>query len=318
MGNCCGLLLVLAASIFAAAQSQAVPQLSAAGFAQEMRRVRAQVEELEKKPQSAPALIAGLPKSWKVQTAQSEVEISADFVRAGVASFQKVEQKDKTSRLNELEASLDVLQSQAKAYDGATPIPAETHWSLARILDAPEFRGLKGPSQLQLLWQRVLSWLQKQWDKLFPRMPSATNAGPVFAWCLIAVVCSALGVWIYRRSRQTELQPISAVIPYGPGAKGWRNWLEEARESAGRGAWRDAIHLAFWAGVAKLEAEGTWRPDRTRTPREYLRAIPEWNAARLPFQLAMHSFERSWYGRRPASADDFQQILAALERMGCR
>lgn len=318
MGNRCRLLLVLVGSMFAAAQSQAVPPLSAAGFAQEMAQVRAQVAELEEKPQSAPALVAGLPKYWKVQTAQSVVEVSAEFVRAGAAGFQKAEQKDKTLRLKELETSLDVLQSQAKAYDRAVPIPAETHQTLERILEAREFRGLKGPSPLQLLWQRILSWLQKQWDKLFPRMPSATDAGPVFAWCMIALICSALGVWLYRRSRETELQPIGEVIPHGPGAKGWRNWLEEARESAGRGAWRDAIHLAFWACVSKLEAEGTWRPDRTRTPREYLRAIPEWNAARPAFQLAMQSFERSWYGRRPASADDFQQILAALERMGCR
>jgi hypothetical protein len=310
--------LVLASSLFAAAQSQAVPPLSAERFAQELARVRAQVADLEVNPQVAPALVAGLPKCWKVQTAQSEVEVSADFVRAGVTGFQRAEQNEKTSRLRELEASLDLLQGQANAYDNAVPIPPDAHQTLARILDAREFRGLKGPSQLQLLWQSIVAWLQKKWDKLFPAMPSATNAGPIFAWCVIAAICSALGLWFYRRARETELLALREAIPFAPGAKGWRSWLEEARENAGRGAWRDAIHPAFWAGVAKLEAEGIWRPDRARTPREYLRAIPEWNTARPAFQLVMQSFERSWYGRRPASADDFRQIMAALERIGCR
>jgi hypothetical protein len=318
MRNGCGLLLVLVGSMLAAAQSQTVPPLSAAGFAQEMARVRAEVVELEAKPHSAPALAADLPKSWRVQTTQGEVEVSADFVRMGLVGFQRAEQKEKAQRLKELETVLDVLQSQAESYDKAEPIPAGVHQTLARILDTREFHGLRGPSQLQLLWQRILQWLQKHWDKLFPQMPSATNAGPVFAWCVIAVVCSALGVWVYRRSRETELQAIREVIRFAPGAKGWRSWLAEARESAERGAWRDAIHLAFWAGVSKLEAEGTWRPDRARTPREYLRAIPEWNTARPAFQLIMQSFERSWYGRGAASADDFQQILAELERIGCR
>ncbi len=280
--------------------------------------MRAQVAELEEKPQLAPALVATLPKSWKVQTAQSEAEVSADFVREGVGGFQRAELKEKSARLKELEGSLELLESQADAYEKAAPIPAGAHQTLGRILETREFSGLKGPSQLQLLWQSIRSWVEKQWDKLFPRMPVATDAGPIFAWCVIAVVCAALGVWIYRRSRETELQAIREVIAFAPGAKGWRSWLAEARESAERGAWRDAIHLAFWAGVSKLEAEGTWRPDRARTPREYLRAIPEWNAARPAFQMAMQSFERSWYGRRAATSDDFQQIMSALERIGCR
>ena len=149
-------------------------------------------------------------------------------------------------------------------------------------------------------------------------MPSATEAGPVFAWCVIALLCIAMAVWFYRRSRETELKLLLDAIPLAPGAKGWRSWLAEARACAGRGEWRDAIHLAFWAGVAKLEAEGTWHPDRARTPREYLRAIPEWNTARPAFQSVMGSFERSWYGGLPAGADDFRQVEAALERMGCR
>ncbi len=314
----CRLWLCLLLLGFAVAQSPEPRPLSPVEFAQEIGRVRTLVAALEQKPQFSPALIGALPKNWIVKSHHGEMKVSADFVRDGVAAFQKADPNSKISVLKGLESSLELLRSQSSAYDEPSPVPGDARQKLNRILAAREFRGLRGPSRFQLLWQRALSWMEKKFEKLFPSMPSATTAGPIFAWCVIALVCCAFGVWLYRRSREVELQAIREVIPFAPGSKGWRSWLKDARENADRGAWRDAIHLAFWAGVSKLESEGTWRPDRARTPREYLRAIPEWNSARPAFQLVMQSFERSWYGSSPASAEDFQQILAALERMGCR
>jgi hypothetical protein len=312
-----GLLLLLFAGL-AAAYSQTAPPLAPAQFAQEMARLRGEVARLESTPESGPALAASLPRSWTVWDAHGELEVSADFLRDGIQSFLKAPPKEKPQRRQELENSLRVLEEQAAAYDAAAPVAPELHQRLEKILQAREFRGLHGPSPMQLLWQRILSWLQKRLEKLLPNIPSASDAGPVFAWCIIALVCSMLGVWLYRRSRENELQLAREVIPFAPGAKGWRSWLAEARARAAEGAWRDAIHLAFWASVAKLESDGTWLPDRARTPREYLRAIPEWNAARPAFQLVMRSLERCWYGGLPATAEDFQQVQAALERMGCR
>jgi hypothetical protein len=315
----CGLLLVLMYTAHAAAQMQTAPLLSVSEYKQQLAQTRAQVAGLEANPESAPALEAGLPKSWKVQTAHGgEIQVSTDFARAGIESFLKAAPKEKNLRRKELEDSLLVLQTQAEAYNSAAPVDASLHPRLEQILKAREFRGLNGPSPLQLLWQRIRAWLQTFLEKLFPRLPSATESGPVFAWVVIALVCSALGVWIYRKSRETAVELTREVIPFAPGAKGWRHWLAEARASAGRGEWRDAIHLAFWAGVSKLEADSTWIPDRARTPREYLRAIPEWNASRPAFQRVMRSFESCWYGGHTASDNEFQEVLAALERMGCR
>jgi uncharacterized protein DUF4129 len=312
----------LAAALFCLlvglAWAQNAPLLSVPEYVQELGRVREGVSELAAKPQTGPALENSLPKSWRVRTARGEVEVPTDLLRDGVERFLKAPPPQKAQCRKELDDSLALLQSAADAYESAEPVGADVHQRLDRILQAREFRGLRGPTPLQLLWQRLTSWLQQQLEKLFPNLPSASEAGPVFAWCVIAVVCCAFAIWLYRRSRHADLQLLQELVATTPSATGWRSWLAEARASAERGEWREAIHLAFWAAVAKLEAEGIWTPDRTRTPREYLRAIPEWNTARASFQSIMRSFERSWYGQRPASAEDFQQVLLALERMGCQ
>ncbi len=292
--------------------------MTPAAFASEMQRLSTQASELEAHPQKGPEFAAQLPKHWLVEANGSRMEVTSDPVRNAVETFLKAEPKGKPGALKSLVERLHLMQSQAAAYDAAPSLPSGLHPRLEQILAAREFRQLQGPSALQLLWQRILNYMEKQWNKLSPHMPSASEAGPVFAWCVIAVVCAGLGVWLYRRSRQQDLIPVREVIPFAPGARGWHGWLADARAAAAASDWRAAIHLAFWAGVSKLESEGTWLPDRARTPREYLRAIPEWNTSRPAFDLLTRSLERCWYGGRPASQNDFTQILSALEKLGCR
>lgn len=314
----CGRLLAALCLLGAVAHSQPARPFTPAEYVQVLARVRERVAELRAKPQTAPAVEAALPKSWKVRAGDGAIDVTTDRLRAGLEAFLKAPPKEKAARQKALDGSLQRMQAQAQAYQAAAPHPAELHHRLEEILSTPEFRGLRGPTWFQLLIERIAAWLQKKMRQWLPEFPVATEAGPVFAWCVIAVVCAALALWFYRRSRATELQWIPLDAAVVPSSKDWSDWLAEARASAGREQWREAIHLAFWASVSKLEDEGCWPPSRARTPREYLRAIPEQNRARPAFQSLMRCFERSWYGGRAASGDDFQQALVALERMGCR
>jgi hypothetical protein len=101
-------------------------------------------------------------------------------------------------------------------------------------------------------------------------------------------------------------------------ARGWRIWLAEARAAAQSGNWRDAVHLAYWAGISLLETQGAWRPDSARTPREYLRLIPEANPHRPTLSSLTRKFELVWYGGQPADEQVFAQTLEELEKLGCR
>ena len=94
--------------------------------------------------------------------------------------------------------------------------------------------------------------------------------------------------------------------------------MEASRAAAERGDWREAVHLAYWAGISFLEAQGLWRPDRARTPREYLRLLPPANTARPALQALTRSFEQIWNAQRPASDSDYGAALSHLEALGCR
>jgi Domain of unknown function (DUF4129) len=105
----------------------------------------------------------------------------------------------------------------------------------------------------------------------------------------------------------------------------WQEWIRLAREAASRGDFREAVHSAYWAGVARLEDTGVVPKDRTKTPREYLRIVTDKTAG----EMALHSIhreslstltnrlERIWYGNRSASPEDFQDSLRQLEALGC-
>jgi hypothetical protein len=95
-------------------------------------------------------------------------------------------------------------------------------------------------------------------------------------------------------------------------------WLSEANAAAARGDWREAVRLAYWCAVSFLEDQGAWRPDRARTPREYLRLLPASSDHRPGLTELTRTFELVWYGAEEADSRRFAEALAHLERMGCR
>ena len=108
----------------------------------------------------------------------------------------------------------------------------------------------------------------------FSRVSVIPTVGRILVYSLLGIAMLVLALWLYRSLRRgaaTE-RVVPPVLPVS--AKEWTVWMAEAREAALRGNWRDAIHLSYWAGISFLEIAGMWRPDRARTPREYLRLLP--------------------------------------------
>jgi hypothetical protein len=138
-------------------------------------------------------------------------------------------------------------------------------------------------------------------------------------YVLLAIAVVVVIIWTVRRFRRPE-EEIAAreIIPFAPSARSWRAWLVEAREFAAESDWRNAIHMAYWAGISFLEAGGAWKPDRARTPREYLRLISSRDPQFPPLSTLTRKFEVVWYGDHPARQADFEETLQHLERLGCR
>src|SRR5205807_6946990 len=118
---------------------------------------------------------------------------------------------------------------------------------------------------------------------------------------------------IWKRQAFTEVIPKDVAVS----AKEWAIWLAEARAAAAKGEWRDAVHLAYWAGISFLERQGLWRPDRARTPREYLRLLSSSSEHRETLTALTRIFELAWYAKRDASESTFSQTLQELEKLGC-
>jgi hypothetical protein len=118
--------------------------------------------------------------------------------------------------------------------------------------------------------------------------------------------------------RPQEDLPQREIIPFAPSARSWRAWLADARAQAQQEDWRNAIHLAYWAGISYLEEHGAWKPNRARTPREYLRLIGK-AASQYPVLAALtRKLEIVWYGYGTAAEADFHEALGQLEKLGCR
>jgi hypothetical protein len=208
------------------------------------------------------------------------------------------------------------LRSDAAAFAAAAPDTSANRARLNGILAAPEFSNIHGPTWLDRMKQRLEGFLLRWLGRAFASsvIPAI---GDVAVYGLITLAVLLLAYWMYRVIRNSgELESI-LPFPLPVSSKEWTLWMAESRAAADRGNWRDAIHLAYWCGVCFLEAQGLWRPDSARTPREYLQLLPSSSEHQPALVALTRSFEVVWYGKQEADADTFSRTLAQLEKLGC-
>jgi hypothetical protein len=295
-----------------------LPVLTTAQYIQQLQAYENQVAELSSVPQKAPAFRDSLPETLTVQGARGDVAIDIGFLRDAMNRFLTAAVPLKPDILANVGTRLKAMRAEAELYERPGRADAATRKRLDEILAAREFDRVRGPTALELFKQRVVAWIRNLLRKINPRIPDWRDAGQWFVWGMIALAAAIAGIWLYRVSQQNMEAGGREVIPFMPSARNWREWLADARARAAQGEWRDAIHHGFWAAVSRLEAEGVWPPDKTRTPREYLNAIPGSSLSKETFAAMTRRFEASWYGSRPTTEADFVQFAAHLERLGCR
>jgi len=299
-------------------QAFGIQAISTAQYIEQLQGYENQVAELKSAPQKAVAFRDSLPEVLTVHTSRGDVAVDVTFLGSAVNRFLTAPAVDKPDVLAAVSARLKAMRAEAELYEQPDRAGDATRKRLDQILNAREFDRVRGPNALELLWQRLLTWIGKQLRKINPKVPDVEDLGQWFVWGVIALAAATAGVWLYRISQQNIGTGGREILPFSPSARNWREWLADARARAEQGEWREAIHFGFWAAVSRLESEGVWPPDKTRTPREYLNAIPGSNLSREPFAAMTRKFESSWYGSRPTTEADFAQFSAHLERLGCR
>jgi hypothetical protein len=293
--------------------------LSVDEYRQQVRDLAEKVESLEAHPENAGQVESAVPDHVTVSTAAGEVTVSYRDLKNDLAVFSKAEADKRAGLLHQVKNYVQALNAEAEAYAKNETAPALARDKLNNILAQREFHNVRGPSAKDVLMSRIYRWLSRILSKLFVRATSRFEWLQILVYVLVAAALILLAVWTIRRLRRPRDElPQREIVPFSPSAKGWRRWLAEARALAQQQDWRNAIHLAYWAGIAFLEEGGTWKPNRARTPREYLHLLGTRASQYQALSALTRKFEVVWYGDRAAGESDFKETLGQLERLGCR
>jgi len=260
---------------------------------------------LDANPSSLPAIV---PDHWSVVTSQGRYSISSRPLQTQL----------REDRIPAARQWLDRMALELESYSRA---PGESgsiaRASLTKILARREFSHVHPPSAWDLFRNRVTAWIASLLRRILGAAGQQIGAGQVLFWVLIAGAVGLIAMWLIRLwSRTDPLLFLPRVLPIIP-SRTSAAWLSEARQAAARSQWSDAIHAAYWAGIARLQENRALSEDRTRTPREYLRLIPAGQPTRNPLGALTVSLERFWYAQQAAGMDDFEESLKHLEAMGC-
>ncbi len=267
-------------------------------------------------PKGATALPGAeqLPSEWRVQVEGRVYTVSTASLARSLGDYFKQRTPGNLAAFN---SQLDLLLSNARGMQSAKLNSASERQKLSEILSRHEFRKVQG----QTWYDRWKLAVQRWFAHLLERMLTS-SAFPVVSrviiWILLGLAVAVAALWVIRTYRQGNIYTELAGLPGTVSAKPWRDWQAEAQAAAQEGRWRDAVHLSYWAAISFLEAQGLWRPDRARTPREYLQLLPAGDTHRDSLQQLTRSFETIWYGSNAATAESFASISSLLERLGCR
>jgi hypothetical protein len=305
---------LLTASLFCHADSPRGAELSFAEYRAHLDQLSVATQQLDSSGRPVPPILKEVPPSWRVHTDQQDFEISAEGLQRDVRRFEQ--QKTVTTA----SAVRSRIQSLINDVDGFQSPPQDVTRSrdrLTSLLARPEFRAVRGPSFFDRLKQRLIAALIRMLEFLF-RSSAIPTISKFFVYGLIGLAVLTLGFIAYRQIRSASEQEKVVPVDVPVSARNWALWLAQARAAAAQNNWREAIHLAYWAGISFLELKGAWRPDRARTPREYLRLLSKSSEHRETLAALTHMFELAWYAKQEADAASYSQMMQALERLGCQ
>jgi hypothetical protein len=299
----------------------------ASSFAAELHRLNDAIGKQNVTPEELAAVRRGLPSRWEVGTAETHYSVSTEPLRSllGDPDIEKNSSK-LAAKATEAADWVGDLANQVEGYAGAQAHNAAgARPALERILSRREFGSVHGPTSWDLFRQRVNKWIENLLLRLLGHVARHPMGATILFWVVVAaaVVWVAMALFRYwtRRSALEELQAPDSV----GFVRTWQEWIHAAREAATSGDFREAVHSAYWAGICYLEDNEVVRKDRTRTPREYMRLVSNstqlaasGRKTREALSTLTLVLEQVWYGRRPASNQDFANAMQSVEALGCQ
>ena len=184
------------------------------------------------------------------------------------------------------------------------------------ILAQPEFRTVTQQSQLETWLSRLAQFILQLLSRLAGLGRNSPWIATLLEWSLFALAAAAALVWAFRKMQRQQLAialEASAATSFSHAESD--NWADRARTEAAAHEWREAVHSLYWASIVLLEARKLWRPNRARTPREYLTLLEPGTPRRFSLTGLTRIFEGLWYGQRSGSQADYESALALFEEL---
>lgn len=310
----------------AAPQTSTVPIYDSQSFAKELGRLEVGLESARKSTAALRTYRESLPKAWAVDAGGRHYDVPTDLLVSRLVRAER-QPELRGQQLDQARDYLGALAAETASLSGQPTARADAaRAKLDAILARREYAHAQKQSWWDKLWARINEILFNAMVRILRGVGGQASLGYILLWIGICAAAVLIAYWIFRRwfreARGEEMALQAAAVP----SRSWQEWIFAARDAAGRGDYRMAIHCAYWAGIARLQDLGALSPDRAKTPREYLRALaksklilPETLATRQQaLSLLTARLEKIWYGYQSATEADFRDSLTQLEILGCR
>ena len=306
--------LLVLLTVSAAATLTAQASRSPAEFAAELQQLSRDLAGAS--PQVARDIEKTVPAVWSVEHRSRRYDVPAGWLKTAMRTSEvegarwSAERAIIVERLQALAREAQVLA----ASDAEGPAATAARAALTRVLADPEFARLHRQSAMAQLWDRVTDWFAGVLRRLgLGRVARAATAEAI-AWAVSLAALGVLVVWlvaVLRRPLGRTRLPSEGPSSPSMSARDW------ARRAASADDIREVVRCAYQAAACRLEDEGVWRVDEARTPREYLRLLPEGHRRRRPVADIARRFEEICYGAREATPDDRRTLLGQLRELEC-
>jgi hypothetical protein len=307
-------------------QGAAVPIYDAPSFIQELQRLKTGLDSAKTSTENLRAYREALPEAWAVDAGGRHFDVPAALLASRLLKAEK-QPENREMEIVQARNYLDALAAETASASGLVLSSSDAaRGKLNAILARSEYaQAQRQISEWDRLRARLSEIFLRALQRLLGRVGGQKSFGYILLWIGVCAAAVLIAYWIFRNwfraAKNAEMALQTTVVP----VRSWQEWVYAAREAAGSGDYRGAIHCAYWAGVTRLQELGALAPDRAKTPREYLGALsrskilqPETYAVRKQALSALTSrLEHIWYGYRVATETDFHESLTELETLGC-
>jgi hypothetical protein len=292
-------------------------------------RVKRAAEQIERIKKDKPYATEGiaylkeelLPKYEQIDYDGQLVTVDNTWLHTLLDSYEHGTPPGNTAKLNEVEGRLRALDErliEAQAPRRAGHSLDETPRALNDILARPEYKP-KPEDPLTIFWRNLKNRIFEAVTRILEALGrSVFGAALGREWILKALILFVLAVVVlllirilmradFKKKKPKSRRVLGEEIPAHLTA---RDIAGSAMAAARAGDFRIAIRRLYIACLYDLADKGLIDLESNSTNRDYFRLVSRTPILSNPMEYLTERFDFFWYGKYPATSQDFDDYLA--------